>query len=185
MLGEVGDALEHVFEEAALLAGADHADGQFVEDLAGAGPSPRPGRCRRRPWRGPRGRPPAAPGWCSAARGSRGRAAAARRSAAGRRAASRRSARCRPLTPPAEPARRRRPPWSGRDLAPGTARGRRASAPPRARCWRSACRWLRCPVRGQGFVGEVRHRSSFAVSERQRSRQSRAAQRARLRLRTR
>ena len=33
MLGEVGDALEHVFEEAAFLAGADHADGQLVERL--------------------------------------------------------------------------------------------------------------------------------------------------------
>ena len=31
VLGEVGDAAEHVFEEAAFLAGADHADGQFVE----------------------------------------------------------------------------------------------------------------------------------------------------------
>ena len=33
VLGEVGDALEHVFEEAAFLAGADHADGQLVEGL--------------------------------------------------------------------------------------------------------------------------------------------------------
>ena len=32
MLDEVGDAFEHVFEEAAFLAGADHAHGEFVED---------------------------------------------------------------------------------------------------------------------------------------------------------
>ena len=33
VLDEAGDALEHVFEEAAFLPGADHADGQFVEHL--------------------------------------------------------------------------------------------------------------------------------------------------------
>ena len=33
LLGEVGDALEDVFEEAALLPGADHADGQLVEGV--------------------------------------------------------------------------------------------------------------------------------------------------------
>ncbi len=33
MFGEVGDALQDVFEEAAFLAGADHADGQFIENV--------------------------------------------------------------------------------------------------------------------------------------------------------
>ena len=31
MLGEIGDAAEHVFEKAAFLAGADHAHGQLIE----------------------------------------------------------------------------------------------------------------------------------------------------------
>ena len=76
VFGEVGDAAEHVFEEAALLPGADHADGQLVEGTRVAGHGLGEARCRRRPWRGsPAERHPArgcssAAGGCSRLRSS-------------------------------------------------------------------------------------------------------------------